>query len=204
MPTSSPWVDTAKLRALFRAGLTYDEIADINFRSTGYRPTRSGVAKKFERLGFPPRRPSHSDLIPWRIDAAHNSDRLRHMLQAESRKRQGIEISDKDRTLVALLHELLFGRGRFLVVGYDKRIGFYLTERHDADEDIIRMPNGNGDTRGSEAVLLGKNGASGAPPLLAKLLRGKRTERQSARLSQSEPRSEPRSSEPESEESARN
>ena len=109
MPPSGPWMTTAKLRALFQAGLTYDEIAEANERSENWRPTRAGVARKFERLGFPPRHASHTDLIPWRINPDHNKDRLRYMLQAESRKRQGVELSDSDRVLVSLLHDLLFG-----------------------------------------------------------------------------------------------
>jgi hypothetical protein len=140
MPTSGPWMPTAKLRALFNAGLTYDEIADANERSEGWRPTRAGVAKKFERLDFPPRNTSHIDLIPWRIAPEHNKDRIRYMLQAESRKRKGMELSESDRILVSLLHDLLFGRGRFLVVGYDRSLGFYLTDRKDDDQDIIRLP----------------------------------------------------------------
>lgn len=140
MPPSGPWMSTAKLRALFNAGLTYDEIAEANERSTGWRPTRSGVARKYERLGYPPRHASHTDLIPWRISPEHNKSRIRYMLQAESRKRQGAELSESDRVLVGLLQDLLFGRGRFLVVGYDPKIGFYLTDRSDDDEDIIRAP----------------------------------------------------------------
>ena|ERR1039458_1005581 len=139
MPVSGPWVSTAKLRALFSAGLTYEEIAEANERATGWRPTRSGVARKFERLGFPPRNASHVELIPWKIMPAHNKDRLRYMLQAESRKRQGRELSDSDKVLVSLLHDLLFGRGRFLVVGYDPVIGFYLSDRTDDDADIVRV-----------------------------------------------------------------
>ena len=133
-------MSTAKLRALFSSGLTYEEIAEANERSTGWRPTRAGVAKKFERLGFPPRNAHHDDLIPWKIAPEHNKDRIRYMLQAEGRKRQGRELSDSDRVLVSLLHDLLFGRGRFLVVGYDREIGFYLVDRTDSDEDIVRAP----------------------------------------------------------------
>lgn len=140
MPASGPWMSTAKLRALWNSGLTYDEIADANERSTGWRPTRSGVARKLERLDFPPRNASHVDLIPWKIKPEHGKDRLRYMLAAESRKRQGADLSEPDRVLVSLLHDLLFGRGRFLVVGYDNKIGFYLTERTDDDDDIVRRP----------------------------------------------------------------
>jgi hypothetical protein len=148
MPVSGPWIDNAKLRALFNAGLTYDEIAEQNEHITGWRPTRSGVAKKFERLGYPARHASHLDLIPWRKSAGgtgiakkHDHDRMIYMLAAESKKRQGIPLTDSDRILVGLLHDLLFGRGRFLVVGYDTKIGFYLSDRTDDDLDVIRAPD---------------------------------------------------------------
>lgn len=131
---------TAKLRALFSAGLTYDEIAEANERSEGWKPTRSGVAKKLERMGFPPRHLSHIDLVPWDVRPEHNQERLRYMLQAESRKRQGAELSEPDLVLVSMLHDLLFGRGKLLVVGYHPDIGFYLADRSDEDADIIRAP----------------------------------------------------------------
>lgn len=140
-------MSTAKLRALFQAGRTYDEIAEANERSTGWRPTRGGVARKFERLGFPPRHASNTDLLPWLKTAGgpgiareHNKSRLYYMLLAESKSRRGEELSDSDRVLVGLLNDLLFGRGRFLVIGYDRKVGFYLTDRTDDDDDIIRRP----------------------------------------------------------------
>lgn len=140
MPASGPWVSTGRLRGWFSMGLTYDEIAQANERATGWRPTRSGVAKKFERLGFPPRHASHVNLIPWRIKPEHNRSRVRHMLQAESRKRQGLPLSETDRVLVSNLHDILMGRGSDLVVGYHPNIGFYYADRDDDDEDIIRAP----------------------------------------------------------------
>lgn len=160
-------MSTAKLRALFSAGLTYDEIAERNERVTGWRPTRAGVARKFERLGFPPRHASHHDLLPWRIAPEHAKDRLRYMLQAESRKRQGMELSESDKTLVSLLFDLLFGQrgGKMLVVGYDRKIGFYLTERTDEDEDIVRAPKAREDLA-SEPEDSTATATSGRPRLL--------------------------------------
>lgn len=143
-------MSTAKLRALFHAGLTYDEIAERNEVMTGWRPTRGGVLRKFERLGFPKRHTSHTDLIPWTVRPEHNSARLRRMLQAESRKRQGIELTDIERTQVSLLHDLLFGRGKLLVVGYHPDVGFYLTDRTDEDSDIIRAPREQGNSGDTE------------------------------------------------------
>jgi hypothetical protein len=113
-----------KLRALFSAGRTFDEIAQANERSEGWKPSRSAVKNKYERMGEPPRRPRHSDLLPWRIAPEHNHDMFRHMLQAESRARRGGELSDTDRKLTARLNELLFGRGKLMVVGYHRDIGF--------------------------------------------------------------------------------
>lgn len=141
------WMATAKLRALFNAGLTYDEIAEINERSEGWRPSRSGVMRMYERMGMPPRRNSNKGLVPWTIQPEHNQDRLRYMLQAESRSRLGGEISDTDRKLVSMLHDLLFGRGKLMVVGYHPKVGFYLTERTEDDRDIIREPRQPGATQ---------------------------------------------------------
>ena len=63
------------------------------------------------------------------------------MLGAESRARRGgTALSETDRKLVAQLHEMLFGRGKLMVVGYHEDIGFYLTDRQDDDEDIVRKP----------------------------------------------------------------
>lgn len=134
-------MSTAKLRALYNAERTYDEIAEANERATGWRPTRSGVARKLEKLDFPPRKYSHVDLVPWRpLRPEHKDDRIRHMLQAESRRRQGAELSESDLVLVSLLDNLLFGRGRLMVVGYHPDVGFYLTDRTDEDDDVIRRP----------------------------------------------------------------
>jgi hypothetical protein len=130
----------AKMRGLFNSGLTYDEIAEINERSEGWRPSRSGVKRKYDRMGMPPRRHSNKNLIPWTIQTAHHNDRFRHMLQAESRARDGLEISETDRKLTSMLHDLLFGRGKLMVVGYHPDVGFYLAERGERDADIIREP----------------------------------------------------------------
>lgn len=135
------WMVESKLRALFEAGLTYDEIAVINERSQGWKPSRSGVKRKLEALGLPARRTPHRDLLPWKIRPEHNDSRLRSMLQAESRARQRVKLSDIDKQRVNRLHELLFGRGKLMVVGYHPEVGFYLTDREDTDEDIIRTPS---------------------------------------------------------------
>jgi hypothetical protein len=141
-PPGGRWMTETKLRALFSAGLTYDEIAEANERSEGWKPSRSAVKRKYETIGMPPRHASHRDLLPWRLRPEHADALFRHMLQAESRARSGRNLSDTDRKLTARLHEMLFGRGKLMVVGYHPDVGFYLTERTDDDLGIIRAPGG--------------------------------------------------------------
>jgi hypothetical protein len=69
------------------------------------------------------------------------------MLQAESRRRQqeareqqGEPLSDAYRKWSNRLTCVLDGGGTPMVVGYDRRIGLYLTNRIDSDADIIRAP----------------------------------------------------------------
>lgn len=155
------WMTTAKLRALFAAGLTYDEIADINARSEGWKPSRSGVKQKYEAMGMPPRRASHKDLLPWQLRPEHADSVVRHMLQAESRARQHKPLTDTDRKLTARLHEILFGRGTLMVATYHPEVGFAFVLREDVDDDIVRVrverqPH-NGEVRKGELEMQGEH-----------------------------------------------
>lgn len=143
MPAQGRWMTTAKLRALFEAGLTYDEIGALNEESEGWRPTRSTVKRKYEAMGMPPRHFSSKDVIPWTVKPEHTNHLFRHMLNAEARRRRGAKLSDSDRKLLARMHNLLFGRGTPMVFDYDpnSRDGFMLVLRTDDDTDIFRAPS---------------------------------------------------------------
>jgi hypothetical protein len=143
------WPTHTKLRALVNSGRTYDEIAQIVFETEpGWEkpPSRSGVKKKLDALGFAPRNKSHRELLPWKIRPEHQTAELRHMLEAESRRRQlapGEQLSDADRSLIRGLESYLWGRGgkqTAMVVSYHPEVGFSLVPREDCDEDIIRDP----------------------------------------------------------------
>jgi len=140
MPAHGNWLSDRYLLALHGDGQTLEAIAAANEAETGWRPTRSGVLRKLQKIGAPYRYGSHKLVIPWRIAPAHRQDPLRYMLAAESRKRQGVELSQPEERLVDLLHDLLFGRGREWVVDYDDEDGFALRPRRDSDADIVRMP----------------------------------------------------------------
>lgn len=139
MPPQRYWMSTAKLRGYARAGLKLEEIAERNEKETGWRPDKSTVSKKLRDIGEDARHASRSDLTPWKIRPEHVNSRFRVMLQAESRRRTGAELSDTDRKAINLLEDLIMGRGTPLVVGYHPEIGFYLTDRNDSDQDIIRV-----------------------------------------------------------------
>ena len=134
------WMSTARLRAMLLAGMSYNDIADANWRETGWKPSKAAVMRARERLGIPGRRASHADLLPWHLLPEHRRSRLRYMLEAESRRRQGAKLTETDRSLVATLVDLLFGRNVSLVVCYSPSIGFYLVERDETDTDIVRLP----------------------------------------------------------------
>lgn len=134
------WMPETKLRALFRAGRSYDEVAEANFRAEGWRPTRSAVLRKYQTMGMPPRNASHTDLLPWNVRPEHSDHLFRHMLQAESRRRQKRALSDTDKKLIARLNDLLFGRGTPMVIDYHPATGFSL-QLAEEDEDIIRRPS---------------------------------------------------------------
>lgn len=131
---------SAKLRALYRAGRTYDEIAEANFRSEGWKPSRSAVLRKLQSIDLPPRNADHTDLIPWQVRPEHNASLIRHMLQSESRRRKGIKLNETDKKLIRRLDEVLFGRGTLMVVTYHPETGFAFVMREDEDDDIIRKP----------------------------------------------------------------
>ena len=159
---------TAKLRALSRSGRTLDELATLNEAETGWRPTRSTVSKKLLALGETPRHASRRDLMPWQVKPEHNSSRFRLMLQAESRRRSGLDLSNTDLKNVDLLTNLTMGRGVPLVIGYDRVIGFYLADRTDADTDIIRFTERSGlrdlDQSLNDADLAERSRAIGVSP----------------------------------------
>jgi hypothetical protein len=139
-PKGGRWMTAAKLRALYRAGRTYDEIAEANERSEGWRPSRSAVLRKLQSMELPARNSGHKELLPWRVSVEHNGSLIRRMLSAESRRRQGLSLSVTDKKLIRRLDEVLFGRGTLMVVTYHPESGFAFGLREDSDEDIIRMP----------------------------------------------------------------
>jgi len=138
-PIAKRWPTETKLRALYRAGYTYDEIAEVIEINTGWKPSRAAVGRKREELGEPPRRLSHVTLIPWHVLPRHHDDRFRHMLTSESRRRTGISLSRPERAETEMLRNILFGRGVMFVVCYRTDIGFHLAERYQTDTDIVRV-----------------------------------------------------------------
>jgi hypothetical protein len=144
------WMPTGDLRQLVERRLTLEEISQANKewgdrtfgKGEGWPPTRDTVSKHLKRLGMPPRHGSRRDLIPWtNIKPEHRDSRYLKMLRAMSRSREdGCILSETDQKWIDLLEDLLHGRGAEMVIGYDREIGWYVTDRLPTDLDIIRMP----------------------------------------------------------------
>jgi hypothetical protein len=66
---------------------------------------------------------------------------MRHWLQAESRRRQGLPLSETYRKLIKGLNEELSASPRRKVVTYHPATGFAFAIAEDTDKDIIRWPS---------------------------------------------------------------
>jgi len=145
------WMPTGMLRELVNQGLTLHELSEANKEwgdrtfgeGEGWPPTRDTVSKKLKALGYAPRQGSRRDLIPWTdIQHEHLNSRYLNMLRAMSRSREDEYIlTETDQKWIDLLEDLLHGRGAEMVIGYNREIGWYLTDRLPTDEDIIRRPD---------------------------------------------------------------
>jgi hypothetical protein len=156
------WMSDAEFEGLYLAGARLEEIAEANALvtlvdgqpGTGYRPSRSGVLKRAQRMGLqrPRRGPgngeralayaSHRDMFPWpRILPQHNGQRERRMLQAASKRAQGLPLTARDIGVLDMMEHLMWGRGSPLVIGYHEEIGFHWLTRQKGETGIVRQPD---------------------------------------------------------------
>jgi hypothetical protein len=143
------WMPESDLLKAAGRGLTYDEIADLNYRMTGDRPTRFAVQKYLRRLGAEPRQVRTGDLMPWRVQMKDYQNPVRYMLNALASSRAKTAAGEMPtvdaRKKVRELLEILDGNADReyprlrLVVDYDDK-GFCFRPRSDDDEDVVRMP----------------------------------------------------------------
>lgn len=134
------WMPDSLLRVLLENGVSYEDIAVTNETLTGWRPHKSSVLNRARRMGIERRRASHVNLIPWRIRPEHQNHIIRHMLTAESRRQQGLPVSEDYAYLAAALDRELNGGKHRKVVTYDPETGFAYALREPTDVNIVRMP----------------------------------------------------------------
>lgn len=143
------WMPERDLLAAANRGLTYDEIADLNYRKTGDRPTRFAIQKYLKRLGAEPRQVRTGELMPWKpIELKHYQSPVRYMLNALAVWREKGEEGSSHDTFkkVRELLEILDGSAdreyprMRLVVDYDPENGWCFRPREDTDEDVVRKP----------------------------------------------------------------
>lgn len=131
------------LLKLRREGKTYDEIAEM------YGVTRGAVYLQLRNIpGLVEDRPSHRDMIPWRVKVEHAHAYPAMMLRLLGRRLKGQELpEDKAKLLDSWCKSL---KDKNLVVHYDPDIppnaaspkvgGWAYVERQGTDHEWIRPP----------------------------------------------------------------
>jgi hypothetical protein len=133
------WMPDAELFRYYDDGVPLADIALLNERYTGWKPTKGTVQRRvIRRLGANPRNYSHAELMPQPFNPAHSNSAIHNMLESESKRRQGAELTADDRANLKTLRDLLFHREHAFVICYDYHLGFYFLIKQDKDKDIIR------------------------------------------------------------------
>lgn len=147
MPNERTWMDASEFRNLWLNGASIEEILDRNEKKYHVRFTRSAVSRHAESLGLPPRHKYDREWLPWNVRPEYSKTRWRPMLLSADKERNGEPLTRADKNRINLLHDLISGRGAALVVGYHPEIGFYLTDRIDADEVNVPIRTPEVETR---------------------------------------------------------
>lgn len=127
--------DDATLKALLGAGLSHVEIG------RRYGVTHHTVGRHAARLGFPPRRLRHSQLIPWTVREEHAELYPHRMLRLMGRLAIGEPVPDSE--MVKLTAWLAARQEDGTVVDYDYETGWHYVPRVAEDgDDVIRRPVG--------------------------------------------------------------
>jgi hypothetical protein len=139
----------AEFARLYLAGWALDRIAEALEPSVGRRLSRPAISQRARALGLPPRRLNHAELVPRNLTPAQHQNRLRYLLEAESRARQleamGItrdHLSTQDRGKIAALRGLLYdGAILVRVIVYNRATvdGFSIAPAGPGDTDILRI-----------------------------------------------------------------
>ena len=140
------------IRQLYGLGWSNKDIAHANEENKGWHPSAAMVSRKLRSLGLPPRRVSHRDLIPWRINPEHAHNEVYYALQAISRDRQKIPLSKQDGYRAQWLLDLLVDGDLLKVVDYDYNEGWKIVRARKTDTDIIRRPVPVDESNGSQLV----------------------------------------------------
>lgn len=117
-------------------GMTHQAMADRIFEETGEPVTRAAVTLAMMQYGLSQPRPRYKETLPWRVSMDHIKSYPARMLRLLGRRRQGLEMSEKEsQTLDAWLEGLAVDK---VIVAYDPEdaMGFhYIDQRHRDHKD---------------------------------------------------------------------
>ena len=131
--TLERWVKEGRTRAWM-----VEEI----YRRTGQRVSRQAISNALRRAGLSRGNRRYEDVIPWRVEMAHQSKYILQLLRMYARRQAGLPLSDvQNSKLDKFLAEL---KNLKAVVTYEASSdeGFWLVDREKRDgKGIIRRPD---------------------------------------------------------------
>lgn len=128
-PTKVP--DKTTLRRYLERGLTQQQIADQWEKDSGIRVARSAIALAIERydLHSATTRPDYSELLPWHIRKEHRFLTDPRMLRFESRRRNGMQLTERQAEQLARWKEELEEANAVVRYEWDTDEGWFLVSR---------------------------------------------------------------------------
>jgi hypothetical protein len=132
--------DMGELEAWLRSGLTPKEASD-RYTARGLQITPNAIAVLRHRRGWPKTNLDHSGLVPWVVEIQHRKLFDHKMLLAESSRRQGRPLSDRDAMLLENWKRRLDEQGAVIHYQADTEQGWWpVPRRAGVDHDLIREP----------------------------------------------------------------
>lgn len=134
--------DKTQMRKYLEKGLTQQQIVEQYEADTGIRVARSAIGLAIARYDLQSAVPRkrYSELIPWPLMQEHRQHRDVKMLRLESRRRQGLDVSEPELRRLENWLEALADADAVVMYHPDTEQGFWWVPREKRDTDIIRQP----------------------------------------------------------------
>lgn len=131
-----------QMRRYLEKGLTQQQIADQWEEDSNVRVSRAAIGLAIARYGLQSSKPRkrYAELIPWKIRPEHRQHRDVKMLRLESRRREGLPLSEDDKRRLTNWKAALLDAEAVVYYHPETEQGFFWTPREEQDGDLVRQP----------------------------------------------------------------